>query len=290
MVLLVLLELGNNVGSVLVPRSDDAGTMKWLNQMRGNPDIADFLKKQPGFVRANVNEEAIPENWGALHGVEMWGGYLAGVTTNLLRFEFYKYQSRMLYGVGYTISPKPVTDGGREVFAAVSGMKVYRYPEAFPRAWAVHELVQAQNPEVGNRMIMEQLPDFHHLAFLSDPAPALETCDAPDEVAVREHTPNQVRIQAKMACKGMVVLSDTFFPGWRATIDGASAPIYEVNAAMRGVIVPAGPHTLTFHYRPAAVVWGALLTLLGVGGAIALAILGNRVAVKEPEDAYASRM
>jgi hypothetical protein len=290
MVLLVLLELGNNVGSVMVPRADAAGGMRWLNQMRGNPDIAAFLKNQPGLVRASVAEDAFAENWGALHGVEMWGGSLASLTTNLLRFEFYKYQSRMLYGVGYTISSKPVTDGGREVFAAVSGMKVYRYREAFPRAWAVHELVQAPNPEVGNRMIMEQLSDFHHLAFLLDPAPRLETCGTPDGVAVQEHAPNQVRIQAKMACKGMVILSDTFFPGWRATIDGASAPIYEVNAAMRGVIVPAGAHTLTFQYRPASVVWGALLTLLGIGGAIALALVGSRVAVKEPEDAYASRM
>jgi len=274
---------------VLVPRSDDAGTMKWLNQMRGNPDIADFLKKQPGFVRANVNEEAVPENWGALHGIEIWGGYLAGLTTNVLRFDFWTAQARRIWGVEYTIAAKSPPEGGRMVFHGASGINVYKHSETFPRAWAVHELVQAQNPEVGNRMIMEQLPDFHHLAFLFDPAPALETCDPPDEVAVREHTPNQVRIQAKMACKGMVVLSDTFFPGWRATIDGVSAPIYEVNAAMRGVIVPAGPHTLTFQYRPASVVWGALLTLLGVGGAIALAILGSRVAVKETEDAYASR-
>jgi hypothetical protein len=151
-------------------------------------------------------------------------------------------------------------------------------------------LVQASNPEVGKRMIMEQVSDFRHLAFLLDPAPHLATCDAPDDVAVREHVPNQVSIQTRMACKGMVVLSDTFFPGWRASVDGASAPIYEVNAAMRGVIVPAGAHTLTFQYRPASVVWGALLTLLGIGGAIALALVGSRVAVKEPEDAYASRM
>jgi hypothetical protein len=290
MVLLVLLELGNNVGSVMVPRSDDAGTMKWLNQMRGNPDIADFLKKQPGFVRANVNEEAIPENWGALHGIEIWGGYLAGLTTNVLRVDFWTPPARRVWGVEYTIAAKPPSEGGQVVFHGASGINVYRHSEAFPRAWAVHELVQASNPEVGKRMIMEQASDFHHLAFLLEPAPHLETCGAPDDVAVQEHAPNQVRIQAKMACKGMVILSDTFFPGWRASVDGASAPIYEVNAAMRGVIVPAGAHTLTFQYRPASVVWGALLTLLGIGGAIALAMVGSRVAVKEPEEAYASRM
>ena len=290
MVLLVLLELGNNVGSVVTPRADAAGGMRWLNQMRGNPDIADFLKKQPGFVRANVNEEAIPENWGALHGIEIWGGYLAGLTTNVLRVDFWTAQARRVWGVEYTIAAKPPPEGGKMVFHGASGINVYQHSEAFPRAWAVHELVQASNPEVGKRMIMEQVSDFHHMAFLLDPAPHLETCGSPDGVAVQEHAPNRVRIQVKMACKGMVILSDTFFPGWRATIDGASAPIYEVNAAMRGVIVPAGAHTLTFQYRPASVVWGALLTLLGVGGAIALAILGRRVAVKEPEEAYASRM
>ena len=69
----------------------------------------------------------------------------------------------------------------------------------------------------------------------------------------------------------MVVLSDTYFPGWRARVDGKAAQIYEVNGAMRGVMVPGGLHTLTMRYRPASVIWGGLLTLVGILGAVGLA-------------------
>jgi hypothetical protein len=180
--------------------------------------------------------------------------------------------------VAYTIAEKPTPDGGEEVFAGASGMKVYKHAEAFPRAWAVHRLLQARDADKGNQMINDHLAEFHDMAFLLEPPPAVETCGSPDHVELQEHAPNRVRIQARMACKGMVVLSDTFFPGWHASIDGSSAQIYEVNEAMRGVVMPAGTHTLTFQYRPLSVIAGFLLTLAGVGGAIALALWGGAIA------------
>jgi len=290
LVLLVLLELGNNVGSVFTARADTKGGMRWLLQMRGNQDVAAFLKNEPGVVRANVPDDAFAENWGALHGVQMWGGTLASLTTNLMTFEFWRYPSRMLWGVGYTIAAKPPAEEGKAVFYGVEGMNVYRHAAVFPRAWAVHELVQAPNPDVGNRLIQEHLADFHHMAILLDAAPPVETCSPADQVALQEHAVNRVRIEAKMGCRGMVILSDTFFPGWQAEIDGSVAPIYEVNLAMRGVVVPAGAHTLTYRYRPASVLWGALLSLLGVSGAIVLALRASHVAVEQFEDACANRM
>jgi hypothetical protein len=125
-------------------------------------------------------------------------------------------------------------------------------------------------------MIQEQLSDFRRMGFTLLPPPRVESCGAPDRVALTEHETDQVRIQAGMGCQGMVVLSDVFFPGWRAQIDGHRAPIYEVNEAMRGVVVPQGEHTITMQYRPASAVAGMLLSLTGVAGALAAA-LGRRV-------------
>ena len=274
MLLLVLMELGNNTGSVISSRTDDYRA-KSLNEMRANADVAGFLKNQPGFFRASVANDAFPENWGEWHGVDMSEGYLASITGNIHRMEFWRFPTRMLFGVAYTIADNPTSDGGEQVFAGASGIKVCKHAEVFPRAWAVHQLRQARDADEENRMINDHLAEFHDMAFLLEPPPAVETCGSPDHVGLQEHAPNRVRIQARMACKGMVVLSDTFFPGWHASIDGSSAPIYEVNEAMRGVVVPAGTHTLTFQYRPLSVIAGFLLTLAGVGGAIALALWGG---------------
>jgi uncharacterized membrane protein YfhO len=274
MLLLVLLELGNNVVSVITPRSD-ANRTKWLDQMRDNGDVAQFLKSDAAFPRANVADNAFAESWGALHDVEMIGGSSPSLTANMQNFEFWKLPSRLLWGVGYTIAAKPSEEGDL-VFTGISGMRLYRHKGVFPRAWAIHELVQTPTAEAGRRMIQEQLPDFLHLGYTLTAAPPLESCDARDEVALTERSTDRVRIRARLNCRGMVVLSDVFFPGWRADIDGNAAPIFEVNGAMRGVVVPRGDHVITMRYRPASALAGALLSLIGVAGAVASAAWWGR--------------
>jgi Bacterial membrane protein YfhO len=265
MLLLVLLELGNNTGSVFASRANAAG-MKWLDQMRGNTDVAEFLKRDAPFPRANVAEDAFAENWGALHGVEMMGGSLASLTRNMQYVETWSLPTRLLWGAAYTLSAKP-SAVGQLVFTGASGIRVYRHAGVFPRAWAVHELIQAPTPEVGRRMIQEQLPDFRHLGYMLAAPPPLDACAAQDDVALTERSTDRVVIHAGMHCQGMVVLSDVFFPGWRAEVDGHATPIYEVNEAMRGVVVPLGEHTITMRYRPASALAGALLSLIGIAGA-----------------------
>ena len=67
------LELGNFGQYNLADRSD-RDQMQWLDQIHANADIAEYLRKQPGFQRAEVAADAFKANWGAFHGVEMHGG------------------------------------------------------------------------------------------------------------------------------------------------------------------------------------------------------------------------
>jgi uncharacterized membrane protein YfhO len=103
--------------------------------------------------------------------------------------------------------------------------------------------------------------------------PTVETCAAPDTVTLIEHAADRLSIRADMACDGMVILSDAFYPGWRARVDHRPAEIYEVNGAMRGVSVPRGTHTVTMRYRPVSVYLGAALSLLGILGALGWAAI-----------------
>jgi uncharacterized membrane protein YfhO len=85
-----------------------------------------------------------------------------------------------------------------------------------------------------------------------------------------------VTIDARLACTGMLVLADTWYPGWIATVDGHSVPIYQVYSALRGVIVQTGEHRVEFHYRPVSALIGALLSAIGILGACALALWNRR--------------
>src|ERR1035438_4240315 len=158
LVLLLLLELGNTGQYSLADRSD-RDQMQWLDKIKGNGDIAGYLRKQPGFQRAEVAQGAFAPNWGVLHGVEMHGGMGASVPVNVLESEFFGLTGRRMYGVAYTIAATPQPDAGDEVFAGASGMKVYRR-DAFPRAWAVHELVRVPNIAEGNILVGQDPESF----------------------------------------------------------------------------------------------------------------------------------
>jgi uncharacterized membrane protein YfhO len=95
-------------------------------------------------------------------------------------------------------------------------------------------------------------------------------------VNIAKYTGERVAINANLGCDGMVVLSDTFFPGWRARVDGKDTEIHQVDNALRGVYVSQGKHELVMDYRPRSVYLGALLTGLGWLGALGLAVFWKR--------------
>jgi hypothetical protein len=119
--------------------------------------------------------------------------------------------------------------------------------------------------------------DAHNNVFLiGENPPPLASCTG-DDVWMPHHEPSFVSIQAQMQCRGMVILTDTWFPGWSATVDGKRVKIEKAYGMVRGVVVDAGNHTIEMHYRPWSVYIGAALSLL----AAAIVIVGVRRGVQD---------
>lgn len=59
----------------------------------------------------------------------------------------------------------------------------------------------------------------------------------------------------------ILVLDDTYYPGWKADIDGISAPIYPANINFRAVVVPAGDHRVVFKYEPQSLKLGFAMSV-----------------------------
>lgn len=66
------------------------------------------------------------------------------------------------------------------------------------------------------------------------------------------------------------MLSDTWYPGWQATVDGEPADILRANYAFRAVRLDAGEHTVEMIYRPTLVLVGGAVSLV----ALALLVVG----------------
>jgi hypothetical protein len=73
----------------------------------------------------------------------------------------------------------------------------------------------------------------------------------------------EVVIEAYSTQGGLLVLADTYYPGWKTTINGVKTPIMRVNLMHRGVLIPPGKQTVTFRYQPWTVRWGIILSLIG---------------------------
>ena len=100
--------------------------------------------------------------------------------------------------------------------------------------------------------------------------------------------PERVVVETDAAMPSYLVLSDTFDPGWSATVDGRPAPIRPAYLAFRAVFLPAGKHTVEFRYRPAGFALGAVLSSCGLLLSLILWLRPGRSVPGEPEHAVLS--
>jgi uncharacterized membrane protein YfhO len=88
--------------------------------------------------------------------------------------------------------------------------------------------------------------------------------------SIEEYGDERVVIRTEDERPSLMVLTDVHYPGWKATVDGEPADIERVDYLLRGVMVPAGAHTVEFTYEPVSwrIAWiVSLLGLLAVGAA-----------------------
>lgn len=83
---------------------------------------------------------------------------------------------------------------------------------------------------------------------------------------IAKYEPTRVEIQLPLThhAGGLLVLNDTWYPGWAATVDGKQHPIYRVNGVFRGVAIAPGNRCLVFEYRPGSFHLGIVLSGIGL--------------------------
>jgi hypothetical protein len=157
---------------------------------------------------------------------------------------------------------------------------VYEVPRVLPRA-AVFRSV-------------EILPDREVLARLKDPAfdpatrlvisqeglspaerdalrPLATAVPAPPTAArILSYESQRVRIEAATDTPAVLMLNDAHYPGWRAYLNGRAVPILRADYLFRGVMLPAGKHTIEFSYQPASFWWGLAISLITLLVVVAL--------------------
>lgn len=151
---------------------------------------------------------------------------------------------------------------------------IYENTGAFPRAWVVGQYRVASRKETPALLASGDV-DLRHSVIL-DHKPALEPVAGDSaQVSVTRRSARELALNVELDRPGIVVLSEVFYPDWKATVDGAPAEILRANHVLRAVAMGAGRHEIVFRYdtallRKSATVSVAafVLTLLALAGSL----------------------
>jgi len=166
-----------------------------------------------------------------------------------------------LAGLRYVVTHQPREDTGFVLYGIHGDTIIYERENPFPRAWVATDGYLQPNDGAARGLIENRQIDPRTTVILSEPFDC-PLGDDPGAATITEYRPNDVTITVSSG-GGVLVLSDTYFPGWQASVNGEPAAIVRAYTTFRGVCVPPGEHTVTLHYRPRIVLGGAVASALG---------------------------
>lgn len=204
-----------------------------------------------------------------------------------------------LVNARYAVLPNwPEMIAGRREF----GLPITHRPGANPRAYVVfgidveHEapagpegrvlqisesLSLLLNPEYDLRGRATVAPDAQTSALQQMLADGVAD-DASSTVSVIRYGWNRVDVRVETNRPGLLVLSDCYYPGWIAEVDGQRQHIFRTNGFFRGVSVPQGSHRVAFVYRPRGFPAALSLSSVATLAAVFVSLCGPRIRRRGP--------
>jgi len=160
---------------------------------------------------------------------------------------------------------------------------IYQNNRTMPRAWLVSE-IEATDSERALRVIRgEENPAFDpkQTALIETdgrPLPLMPGGKLPANASAQivNSEPHSLTIQTNADQPVFLVVSESSYPGWKATIDGVETPIYVTNYLLRGVALPAGSHSVEMRYTAPWAKAGALVSILSLLSLAGLAFVSMR--------------
>jgi hypothetical protein len=187
-----------------------------------------------------------------------------------------------LLGVGYLLQnhgDPPL----RALLPAYEGpdARIYANPGVLPRAFLVDRQQLAPGGDAALTAVTSPGFQAREVAVTEEPIEGLPSesagsSAAPGAARLVESERERVVVRTAARRPALLVLTDPFYPGWKAKVDGEPASIHRVDYLIRGVRVPAGAHRVEFSYEPASWRAGWILSVLAFLGLAGAALVGWR--------------
>lgn len=152
--------------------------------------------------------------------------------------------------------------------------QVLENKKSLPRVFLVGDYEVSNDPKAIIKQLLDEDFDYKNKLILEEKL-SEEISPGSGEVKITDYTSGKIKIEVIHSQPQLLFLSDNYYPGWQAKVDGWETKIYRANYAFRAIFVPEGKHLVEFIYDPISFKAGLILS----GGAIlALAAL-NLIAI-----------
>lgn len=140
-------------------------------------------------------------------------------------------------------------------------VKIYENLDVMPRAFLAHSWRWAPNVAESVRMMAREEFDARHEAVLVGDGAVQAGSGQADEARIVTYRAEEVVVETASEAPALLLLTDAYYPGWRATVDGEPVDVQQVDGLFRGVFVPAGEHEVRFVFVPWSFRLGLWITL-----------------------------
>ncbi|MCL6429792.1 MAG: YfhO family protein [Anaerolineae bacterium] len=194
-----------------------------------------------------------------------------------------------LLGVRYVLSDKGNPPGDERLVPAYTGgsaVDVYMNTTAYPMAQLVYDAVQVPGAREAFEAIHAPGFDPTRVVILQEePQPTGHPGAGPRSVRYTEYSANRMTLEVETPTAGYLLLSEVYYPGWQASVDGQPARVLVADYLFRAVYVPAGGSRVQLWFSPASFWIGLGLsaaTWLGLGGWLLVGTLRGTRRVPAP--------
>jgi hypothetical protein len=154
--------------------------------------------------------------------------------------------------------------------------RIYRNPRELPRAFLVDRQEIAPSADAARETVTDPSFPVESTAVVEEPIDGLSGggSGSPGSARISDYEDEHVVVDTDADRRALLVLTDSWFPGWKATVDGKQVPIERVDYLIRGLPVPAGAHRVEFSYAPVSWTFGWVVSLLALMAIVAAAWVG----------------
>ncbi|MDO8603300.1 MAG: YfhO family protein [Candidatus Omnitrophota bacterium] len=184
-----------------------------------------------------------------------------------------------LLNVKYVISPKDFNVAGYRMLKKNKKVNIYENENFLQRAFLVEKAVvikdekkilermKSKDFKPSDEVILEEVLDSALRALLEQYSSSerAKQVSREESVNISKYESNYVEIKAESSAPKFLVLSDTYYPGWKVYVDGKADKIYRADYILRAVYLKPGKHIVKFTYDPFSFKIGAIITLATIG-------------------------